>query len=90
LNRPTPPDQIVALAGEALVIHIGELVKRLTSIDSNHYARLPWSAVARMRDLVAHHYESIDPIVIRKTLESALPDLEKLVLGRLSEIRVSD
>ena len=42
------------------ILQIGELVKHLTKEFSLTFSEVPWHKIARMRDKVAHGYNSID------------------------------
>ena len=41
------------------VINIGELVKNVTEETRKEYACIPWKAVAGMRDITAHKYQTL-------------------------------
>ena len=41
------------------VINIGELVKNVTEDTRKEYSRIPWKAVAGMRDITAHKYQTL-------------------------------
>ena len=41
------------------VINIGELVKNVTEETRKEYAGIPWKAVAGMRDITAHKYQTL-------------------------------
>ena len=41
------------------VINIGELVKNVTEEARKAYAQIPWKAVAGMRDITAHKYQTL-------------------------------
>ena len=41
------------------VINIGELVKNVTEKTRKEYSHIPWKAVAGMRDITAHKYQTL-------------------------------
>ena len=41
------------------VINIGELVKNITEETRKEYSQIPWKAVAGMRDITAHKYQTL-------------------------------
>ena len=41
------------------VINIGELVKNVTEETRKAYTHIPWKAVAGMRDITAHKYQTL-------------------------------
>jgi len=43
---------------------IGEIVKRLSSELKANYSNVDWSDIAKLRDIIAHNYESIELLVI--------------------------
>jgi uncharacterized protein with HEPN domain len=55
---------------------IGEAVKALPADLLDQEPNVPWSEVARLRDLLAHHYYRVDPQIIRLTVDAPLRDLQ--------------
>ena len=41
------------------VINIGELIKNVTEETRKEYPNIPWKAVAGMRDITAHKYQTL-------------------------------
>ncbi|MBQ9118476.1 MAG: DUF86 domain-containing protein [Lachnospiraceae bacterium] len=41
------------------VINIGELIKNVTEETRSTYPKIPWKAVAGMRDIAAHKYQTL-------------------------------
>jgi uncharacterized protein with HEPN domain len=54
---------------------IGEAVKALPAELLDREPDVPWREVARLRDLLAHHYYRVDPQIIRRTVDAPLRDL---------------
>jgi uncharacterized protein with HEPN domain len=61
-------DPALRLAFEALSNRVGDLAKRLVALDPERFAAPIWSAAARNRDVVAHHYHRIDHDLLWQTV----------------------
>lgn len=61
-------DPALQLAFEALSSRVGDLAKRLVALDPEHFSAPLWSAAARNRDIVAHHYHRIDHDLLWQTV----------------------
>lgn len=68
-------DPALRLAFEALSSRVGEAAKRLFESDPARFADPMWSLAARNRDLVAHHYDRIDPDLLWRTVAESFPAL---------------
>jgi uncharacterized protein with HEPN domain len=64
---------------QSAIIHqfliIGEVAKLLSEKFKKANPSLPWSAMARMRDKLIHHYRGVDLREIWKAAESEIPKL---------------
>ncbi|SFX69781.1 DUF86 domain-containing protein [Ruminococcus sp. XPD3002] len=61
------------------VINIGELVKNITEETRLSYNQIPWKAIAGMRDIAAHKYQTLRMEDVYNTVVMDFPDLrEKL------------
>lgn len=64
---------------QSAVIHqfllIGEVAKLLSEDFRKANAEIPWSAMARMRDKLIHHYRGVDLREIWKAAELEIPKL---------------
>lgn len=69
------PDNVPGLAAESLIIKIGENVARLSADVVDRHTDVPWSAIKRMRDRLAHHYEGTDYAAVWDTLVADLPTI---------------
>lgn len=58
------------------IIVIGEAVKSLDSTFTQSYPSVPWSAIARMRDLITHQYHRRDFTVVKATIGEPLRALK--------------
>lgn len=57
------------------ILQIGELAKMLSEGFLSVYTKIPWKMIMRMRDLVAHHYGSLDHEIVWNTSVSDIPEL---------------
>ena len=48
--------------------NIGETVKQLPKEITKEYLNIPWSEIAKMRDVLTHHYFGLDDKVLWDTL----------------------
>lgn len=68
-------DELLALALTKLVEIVGEAAKHVDHGTQSAYPRVPWSAAARMRDRLVHHYFDINLDVLWTTVTVELPAL---------------
>ena len=54
---------------------IGEIAKRISNDFKSAHASMPWSAMARMRDKLIHHYRGVDLREIFKAADVEIPKL---------------
>ena len=66
------------------LIYIGELVKNLTSEWKDAHREIPWRAIAGMRDITAHKYQTLRKEDVYRTCAEDIPEFEKQ-LSRLME-----
>jgi uncharacterized protein with HEPN domain len=63
------------------LINIGELVKGLSNEVKQEYSAIPWKLIAGLRDVAAHHYQTLSMEDIWLTANDDIPDfLENLRL----------
>ena len=72
-------DPAMRLAFEALSNRVGDLAKRLVTLDPERFDAPIWSAAARNRDVVAHHYHRIDHDLLFMTVARDFPALGVLL-----------
>jgi uncharacterized protein with HEPN domain len=65
---------------------IGEAVKNLPADWRAAHPVLPWSQIARMRDLLIHRYFSVDLDLTWQTTQSDIPELERQVALLLADL----
>lgn len=64
---------------------IGEAVKKLPDNVTNHYPKIPWKAIAGMRDILVHDYAETDMRAVWKTVQEDLPALMDAMMFLLKE-----
>jgi uncharacterized protein with HEPN domain len=72
-------DEILRLALTKLVEIVGEAAKQVSEPTRSANPEMPWSAAARMRDRLVHHYFDINLDVLWLTVTVDLPALLKVV-----------
>ncbi len=64
---------------------IGEIAKRLSDDFCREHSSIRWSAMARMRDKLIHHYRGVDLHEVYKTAETEVPKLIGFLQRQLAE-----
>lgn len=67
------------------VINIGELVKNMSEELRLSHKDVPWKAIAGMRDIAAHKYQTLRMEDIYNTVTMDLPDLKDKISIILSD-----
>lgn len=65
------------------VINIGELIKNVTEETRKEHSNIPWKAVAGMRDITAHKYQTLRMEDVYTTVKEdfvALREMLSLIL----------
>jgi uncharacterized protein with HEPN domain len=68
-------DELLRLALTKLVEIVGEAAKQVSQTTREANPTVPWTAAARMRDRLVHHYFDIDTEVLWATVSADLPEL---------------
>jgi uncharacterized protein with HEPN domain len=68
-------DELLRLALTKLVEIVGEAAKHVSPELRGAYPDVPWTAAARMRDRLIHHYFDINLDILWQTVSSDLPRL---------------
>lgn len=68
-------DEVLRLALTKLVEIAGEAAKHVSEATRQAHPSVPWSAAARTRDHLVHHYFDIDLDVLWATISEDLPAL---------------
>ena len=66
-------DEMLPLAAEALLRRVGEAVSRLPEALTAAHPEARWRLMRGMRNLIAHEYEVVDPVIVWNTLVHELP-----------------
>lgn len=69
-------DEKLKRAVAMTVINIGELVKNLSDEIRLQYSYIPWRAIAGMRDIAAHKYQTLRMEDVYHTVFSDFPPLK--------------
>ncbi|MEA3369938.1 MAG: DUF86 domain-containing protein [Campylobacterota bacterium] len=59
--------------------NIGESVKNIPKEIAEMYPEIPWSEIAKMRDVLTHHYFGVDDKVLWDTLDEEFDKFENTV-----------
>lgn len=89
LSRGDLSDGLVFDAVRVRLIEIGEAVKALSPSLLDRELEIPWSAIAGMRDRLAHRYFDTSHSVVLTTVTEDLPEL-KQALARLRRVEFED
>ncbi len=66
--------------------NIGEAVKNIPQIITKEYPQIPWSEIAKMRDILTHHYFGVDDKILWDTLDEDFDKFEKVIKDILSNL----
>ncbi len=77
------PQGVLILDSIAMRLQIiGELVKKIEKLDSTFFKKYPdteWTMIARLRDIISHHYDVIDHEIIYDICKNHIPTLKETV-----------
>lgn len=59
------------------ILQIGELVYNLTDEFKDAHTDIPWKQIRAMRNIVAHHYGSVDTETVWEVIELDIPNLKE-------------
>lgn len=65
------------------VLNIGELVKNITEETRKESPQIPWKAIAGMRDIAAHKYQTLRMEDVYYTVRKEFPSLKEKLSGIL-------
>ncbi len=65
--------------------NIGEAVKNIPKEITEKHPEIPWSEIAKMRDVLTHHYFGVDDKVLWDTLDEEFDEFEDTVNKILKE-----
>jgi uncharacterized protein with HEPN domain len=79
LDKGDLSEGLVYDAVRVRLIEIGEAVKGISPELLEQEPDIPWSAIARMRDHLAHHYFDTDHAVVQDVVDNELDPLLRAV-----------
>lgn len=65
--------------------NIGEAVKQLPKDVTSEYKNIPWNEIAKMRDVLTHHYFGVDDKVLWDTLDEDFKAFKSIIIEILSK-----
>jgi uncharacterized protein with HEPN domain len=68
-------DRTLQLASEAVISHLGEVVRRLPRSYLDRYPEVPWHELVGMRNRIVHDYQHISLDLVWLALTRRIPDL---------------
>jgi len=71
----SPEGRLLRNAGERILIKVATVVERLPQSFKDAYPTIDWVKIARMRNLVAHHYDHVDDDLLWAALTGRIPAL---------------
>lgn len=74
-------DGVVYDACRARLMEIGETVKHLNPLLLDAAPDIAWNQIARMRDVLVHHYHDTDFAVVESVIVERLPSLREAIVG---------
>ena len=72
-------DEMQKRAVSMTVINIGELIKNISEEMRLSHREVPWKAVAGMRDLAAHKYQTLRMEDVYSTVKTDFPALKGMI-----------
>lgn len=82
-------DEKLKRAVSMTVINIGELIKNITEDTRKEYPQIPWKAIAGMRDIAAHKYQTLRMEDVYNTVHIDFPilkeQIKELIKNNLAE-----
>lgn len=85
VQRGAITDGLVFDAVRIRLVEIGEAVKGVSADILAAEASVPWSEIARMRDLLAHRYFGTSHAIVQGTVDNDLDDLDAAVRRLLGD-----
>jgi uncharacterized protein with HEPN domain len=87
----TTPAGVTLLDSIAMRLQvIGELIKNIDKYDSDYlkqYKTVEWEKIIRMRDLISHHYDTVNPEVVFDICQNHIPVLESTANEMLKKFK---
>lgn len=70
-------DKIYRNAAALCILQIGELAGKLSEEFRREYNAIPWQQIKATRNIVAHSYGTVDPVVTWEIISEDIPSLKK-------------
>lgn len=70
-----PQGRVLSNNGRDILIQVATVVERLPESFKGAHRDLDWVAIARMRNLIARHYDKVDDRLVFSALAIRLPEL---------------
>lgn len=70
-------NELLKRALEMTTINVGELIKNVTADLKKMYPEIPWKAIAGMRDITAHKYQTLRMEDVYNTVKLEFPALKE-------------
>jgi len=71
----TADGRLLRHSGRHIVIQIATVAEKLPEDFKQSHPGVEWVAIARMRNLIAHHYDKVDDRLVFTTLQRRIPAL---------------
>ena len=78
-------DEKLKRAVSMTVINIGELIKNITDETRKKHPQIPWKAIAGMRDIAAHKYQTLRTEDVYNTVRTDFPILKEQLSGLIAD-----
>ncbi|HET8926747.1 MAG TPA: HepT-like ribonuclease domain-containing protein [Microbacterium sp.] len=71
----TAAGRVLRNNGRHIVIQVATVAEKLPASFKEAHPDVDWVRIARMRNLIAHHYDSVNDHLVFSTLQHRLPEL---------------
>ncbi|QIX28910.1 DUF86 domain-containing protein [Nocardioides sp. JQ2195] len=71
----SPQGRVLRNSGRHILIQVATVAEKLPSDFKDAHGSVDWVALARMRNLIAHHYDKVDDRLVFAALERRIPAL---------------
>lgn len=71
----SPAGRVLRNNGRHIVVQIATVAEKLPASYKETHPDVDWVRIARMRNLIAHHYDNVDDRLVFTALSRRIPDL---------------